>query len=159
MQKAVFPLLPAVLLVFILLGSGCTFGGGYADSTRSQKGDAIVQTARTQMGKPYKWGGDSPGEGFDCSGYVYWAYRQNGVSAPRNSSEQARAGREVGRKALRPGDIVIFSPRWQRSKHTGIYSGGGKFLHSPKKGSYIREDSIDAKHWIECFDSGRRLFD
>ena len=159
MRKAGVSLLLIVLLVSISLGSGCTFGGGYSDSMRSQKGDAIVQTARAQEGKPYRWGGSSPGEGFDCSGYVYWVYRQNGVKVPRNSSEQARAGREVGRKALRPGDVVVFSPRWQKSKHTGIYSGGGKFLHSPKKGSCIREDSIDAKHWIECFDSGRRLFD
>lgn len=150
-----------LLLVFsvLLLATGCTMSGSYADPTPSPKGDAIVKTARTQIGKPYKWGGTSPKTGFDCSGFVYWSYQQNGVKVPRNTADQAKAGRSVPRSGLRPGDIVVFSPRWQRSKHTGIYSGKGKFLHSPKTGSRLREDSIDAKHWIECFDNGRRLFD
>lgn len=144
----------------LLLNAGCTLSGSYvSDPTPSPKGNAIVNTARTQIGKPYKWGGTTPSTGFDCSGYVYWAYQQNGVKVPRSTGEQANAGKTVGRSALRPGDIVVFSPRWQASKHTGIYCGKGKFLHSPKSGSRIREEAIDAKHWIDCFDGGRRLFD
>jgi len=148
------------LFAVLLLGAGCTLSASYVpDPTPSPRGEAVVQSARTQIGKPYKWGGISPKTGFDCSGYVYWAYQQNGIKVPRSTADQAKVGRTVPRSGLRPGDIVVFSPRWQRSKHTGIYSGKGKFLHSPKTGSRIREDSIDAKHWIECFDNGRRLFD
>ncbi|MBQ4132193.1 MAG: C40 family peptidase [Desulfovibrionaceae bacterium] len=158
MSRSVSRLYVFAACCLLLLSTGCTLSGAhFEDGGSSAAGEAIVQTARTQLGKPYKWGGCSPRDGFDCSGYVYWVYQQHGIDVPRNSSGQADAGDEVGRSALRPGDIVVFSPRWQSGLHTGIYSGRGKFLHSPKTGSTIREDKITDSHWADCFVNGRRL--
>lgn len=147
------------VLCLLMLTVGCTLSGAYIEDGggSSAAGEAIVKTARAQLGQPYKWGGCSPSEGFDCSGYVYWVFRQHGIKVPRTSSGQAKAGSAVARSALRAGDIVVFAPKWQKGLHTGIYSGKGKFLHSPKTGSTIREDAVTDRHWANCFVSGRRL--
>ena len=145
------------LFCLLLSAAACTLSGAHIDGGSSVAGESLVRTARTQLGKAYKWGGCSPKDGFDCSGYVYWVYQQHGIKVPRHSSGQAKAGKSVGRSALRPGDIVVFSPRWQKGLHTGIYSGRGRFLHSPKTGSRVREDQITDQHWANSFVSGRRL--
>lgn len=152
-------LLIRMLFIFSLLsfGSGCTLSGGYDTERDGGKGYRIVKTARTQIGKPYKWGGSTPQKGFDCSGLVYWAYQQHGIKVPRVTIGQASVGRSVSRRELLPGDIVAFSPKWQRGKHTGIYTGRGKFIHSPKKGARVREESIDVAYWRNCFNNGRRV--
>lgn len=155
-QTILFRLL--FVLSLLIFGAGCTLGGGAYDTDWDDgKGNQIVKTARTQVGKPYKWGGSTPRAGFDCSGLVYWAYQQNDIKVPRMTKDQAYVGKEISRSALKPGDIVVFSPKWQKGKHTGIYSGRGKFIHSPKKGSRVREESMDINYWRKCFDSGRRV--
>ena len=146
-----------LLVLFLLFATGCTLSGSVDPAPYNPRGEAIVQTARAQVGKPYKWGGCSPKDGFDCSGYVFWVYQQHGIKVPRTSSDQARVGGQVARSALQPGDIVVFAPKWQSGLHTGIYSGKNRFLHSPKSGSRIREDKLSDKHWSDCFVSGRRV--
>lgn len=152
---------PLARLMFLL---GCALflagcGAARVDVPRGQpkKGWAVVRTARTQLGVPYKWGGSSPKEGFDCSGYVAWVYSRHDISLPRHTSAQARAGRKVARKNLRAGDIVVFSPPARKGgKHTGIYAGGGVFLHSPSSGSRVREDALKGV-WSTWFVEGRRV--
>ena len=119
-------------------------------------GDAIAATARSQLGKPYAKGGISPRSGFDCSGLVYWACAQNGVSVPRMTREQAKAGQCVKRSALRPGDIVVFKTSWT-GYHTGIYLGHGRFVHSPKPKTRVRIDSLQKEYWREHYVTGRRV--
>ncbi len=78
----------------------------------SGRAAAVVRTARTMIGAPYKWGGESPREGFDCSGLIWFSYRQHGITLPRVSWQQFSAGRAVSRSSLRPGDLVFTrSPR------------------------------------------------
>lgn len=143
------------LIVFLSLFSGCTFSGGGNTGFDSGKGEKIVQTARTVTGTPYCWGGASPSQGFDCSGYVFWVYKQHGYSLPRTAAEQARVGTSISRSNLKAGDIVVFSPSW--GKHTGIYTGRKTFLHSPKSGSKVREESLETPYWSRVFVGGRRV--
>ena len=118
-------------------------------------GTSVVRVARSQTGVPYRTGGTSPQRGFDCSGLIYWVYQQHGVAVPRVAKSQALFGNRVSAGALRPGDIVAF--RVNGDYHTGIYSGNGKFIHSPKAGSRVREESINTNYWSDRFVGGRRV--
>lgn len=139
--------------------SGCGFVNTAQDTgPTSVQAQRVVKTAYSQMGKKYRLGGASPGKGFDCSGLVYWAYRKNGVTVPRITTEQARAGRAVSSSQLRPGDIVVFrTGRSPRGLHTGIYAGDGAFIHSPRAGERVRMESLDIRYWKSKLITARRI--
>ncbi len=146
-----------IICLLLFLFAGCAGQQIVEDDSASrEKGLQIVKTARSMLGKPYCWGGESPSCGFDCSGYVCWVYNQHGYNLPRTAEEQASCGSSISRSNLRAGDIVVFRPSWF-SKHTGIYTGDNSFLHSPKSGSYIKEEPLDAPHWQKYFVEGRRI--
>jgi cell wall-associated NlpC family hydrolase len=121
--------------------------------------ESIVKVALLQIGKPYVWGGDSPGKGFDCSGLTWWVYRKNGIRIPRVSHQQRLAGRSIAKKDLRHGDLILFktNPRG-KSLHVGIYVGKGKFIHSPKSGAFVRVDSVSNPYWKRVYVCSRRVF-
>ncbi len=98
--------------------------------------DRVVNTALGAMGEPYRWGGTSTDEGFDCSGLVWYAYTTNGVSIPRVSRDQARAGQPIARDVsiLEPGDILLFANDGTRVTHVGMYVGKGRFIHATSSG-------------------------
>ncbi|MCL1889883.1 MAG: C40 family peptidase [Desulfovibrionaceae bacterium] len=132
-------------------------GNGYSQEARKATGSGgnIVSTARSQTGVPYRLGGTTPQKGFDCSGLVYWVYKQYGISVPRLAKAQASSGRQVSSVDLRPGDIVAF--RINGGYHTGIYSGNGNFIHSPRTGSRVREENLRNGYWSKRFIGGRRM--
>lgn len=117
-------------------------------------GSRVSNTALSAIGTRYVSGGTTPNKGFDCSGLVCWAYAQNGVSMPRTAREQSKVGSSVSKKSLRAGDLVVFKIRG--GMHTGIYTGKGKFVHSPSRGKTVREDKIDSIYWNDKFVAGRR---
>ena len=93
-----------------------------------------VQIANHLTGVPYRWGGASPRAGFDCSGLVQYVYGRVGIELPHHAAGQYGHGRRVSRGALRAGDLVFFSGLG----HVGIYAGGGKFIHAPRRGTTVR---------------------
>lgn len=105
------------------------FRSGAAD------GGAIVAAAVSQLGVPYVWGGTTPGVGLDCSGLTQYCYAQAGISIPRNSEDQASAGRRVPLSEAKPGDIL-----W-RPGHVAIYAGGDEYIHEPHTGDVCRRAS------------------
>jgi LysM repeat protein len=122
--------------------------------------ERIIKTAFTQLGRPYRYGGNSPDTGFDCAGFVQWTYAQNGISLPRSSGEQLGHGERISKDELRPGDIVIFR-RYigsARGTHAGIYLGNGKYIHSPRTGDSIRVDEAFDAHHGPRFIGARRVF-
>jgi cell wall-associated NlpC family hydrolase len=119
--------------------------------------NVVVCTARSQIGTRYKNGGASPDTGFDCSGFVAWVYGRHGVSIPRTTEAQAQAGRAVPPSRMRPGDLVVFIISRQQGMHTGIYSGDGKFIHSPSSGKSVREESVHSSYWKQRLLSARRI--
>lgn len=101
---------------------------------------AVVDAARSAIGKPYVWAATGP-NAFDCSGLVVWSFAQAGVRVPRTSQQQARAGQPVARADLQPGDIVIY---YANASHVGIYAGGGEVIHASTYGRPVAEVPIDA---------------
>ncbi|WP_425473063.1 C40 family peptidase [Vulcaniibacterium gelatinicum] len=143
------------------------FGGGLAglfaavpDEASDLNGriQGILSQAMTLLGTPYRWGGTSPERGFDCSGLVGYVFRTAlGIELPRVSREMARAGMPVDRAALIPGDLVFFKLRGQRIDHVGIYVGGGRFLHAPRRGRDVTVSSLDDGYWSRHFTLARRV--
>lgn len=121
-----------------------------ADSNR------LVKKAKSAIGTPYVSGGTQPG-GFDCSGLVKWAYNSVGVDVPRTAREQAAVGEKVRHvEDMRAGDIVAFRHP-KRGYHTGIYVGDGKFVHSPRKRSTVRINSLSDPYFSKTLLGARRV--
>ena len=115
----------------------------------------LVERAKTAIGTPYVRGGTSM-SGFDCSGFVQWAYKNVGVSLPRTAREQSVLGTPIDSDEMEAGDIVAFRhPR--RGYHTGIYIGDGKFIHSPRRGKSVEITSLSNPYFSSTFLGARRV--
>ena len=101
-------------------------------STASASAAGILATAKRYVGSHYRYGGESPTTGFDCSGFVQYVYAKHGVELPRTSRLQARAGEALPLtvEALQPGDLLLFSSSGTRVNHVAIYVGNNRILHS-----------------------------
>ncbi len=120
-------------------------------------GVRAASLAGEQVGRPYRWGGEAPGDGFDCSGLVFWTYGNLGVDLPRVVRQQKEVGRSVGGGDLRPGDLVFFAIDKGRVSHVGLYLGDSRFVHAPSSGSPVRVDSLDDPWWRERWTVSRRV--
>lgn len=98
-----------------------------------------IAAAKTQLGLPYKFGAESPGHDFDCSGLTQWAYRQAGINLPRIAAQQQAATTPITRAQAQPGDLVFYG---HPAHHVGIYLGGGKFIEAPHTGAKIKITGI-----------------
>ncbi len=113
------------------------------------------------VGTPYRWGGNTPAGGFDCSGLVDYIYRTaTGIKLPRTSHDMASMdARKVRRMTqLASGDLVFFDIGGAIS-HVGVYVGKGRFVHAPNSGGTVRLDDIDGPYWGDHFAYGKRVLD
>ncbi len=112
----------------------------------------IVRTARSFLGVPYRWGGTSSAEGFDCSGFSMTVYQLNGLNMPRSSKAQWEAGMPIDRDQLSKGDLVFFDPTGSGEvSHVGIYLGENNIIHAPGWGKKIRIDSLSKGYYRRHF--------
>lgn len=107
--------------------------------------ETAAATARTFVGTPYRYGGTGP-DGFDCSGLVYYSFRQAGVRVPRTSADQYRATRSVRLSDAHAGDLVFFRLE-DKVSHVGIYLGNAEFVHAPSHGGTVRIESLDNEYF------------
>lgn len=116
--------------------------------------------AMGMVGIRYKYGGNTPEHGLDCSGLVRYVFMQAwGAELPRTSEEISRVGETVDKNDLRPGDLVFYNTLRRGFSHVGIYLGDNKFVHSPSAGSSIRIESMDLNYWKKRFNGARRISD
>jgi cell wall-associated NlpC family hydrolase len=94
----------------------------------------ITQTASKYLGVPYKWGGNNPKTGIDCSAFIQQVYAQHGVKIPRTTYDQFKTGQAVGLTQLQPGDAVFTRPGKAGPNHVGLYIGNGQIQESPHTG-------------------------
>ena len=119
----------------------------------------MVITAMNFLGVPYKRGGNSEDDGFDCSGFTRHIFEMSlGLVLPRRSDEQASAPGflQVARDDLKPGDLVFFNTLKRTFSHVGIYIGEGKFIHSPRTGGVVRVEDMRFAYWNTRFTGARR---
>lgn len=109
------------------------------------------------VGTPYRYGGNTPQGGFDCSGLVGYVYRDAaGVELPRSSREIAAIkAPKVSLRQLASGDLVFFGRG--EVDHVGIYVGEGRFVHAPNRGGTVRLDRLDGPYWKDTFLHARRV--
>lgn len=114
------------------------------------------------VGTPYRWGGNTPDSGFDCSGLIGYVYRgAAGIDLPRTTQEMSNLrGPNVRRHALQPGDLVFFATNGgRRVSHAGIYVGQDRFVHAPSSGGTVRLDSLTASYWQKSYLGAKRVLD
>lgn len=118
----------------------------------------FANAALNYLGVKYRYGGNAPTSGFDCSGLVtYVAEKSLGLKLPRQSAEMARLGQNVHRNDLQKGDLVFFNTSGKRYSHVGIYLGDNKFVHAPRTGSVVRIESMNIAYWKKRYNGARRL--
>ncbi len=145
--------IPMLFVICFFLGA-C----GSKSSGNFTVGQKVAKTAHSQIGKDYVFGGASPQKGFDCSGLIWWAYKEHGITVPRVTKDQATTGKKISSSNAKPGDIVVFKPSHSSSAlHTGLYLGANKFIHSPRTGAEIRIESINNSYWKPKLKSVRRV--
>jgi cell wall-associated NlpC family hydrolase len=119
-------------------------------------GAAIVQTAETLLGAPYREGGSLP-DGFDCSGLVNYVFARHGIAVPRDVRRQATAGVPVARPDILPGDVLLFATTGSGPTHVGIAIDGSRFIHAPKSGAVVRVESLASNYWSTHLVGARRI--
>ena len=112
----------------------------------------VVGIAMQYLGIPYRYGGESPSTGFDCSGFTMYVFSRVGVSIPRTVSTQYGVGVPVSRSELQPGDLVFFNGLG----HVGIYVGGNQFIHSPHTGDVVKISSLTG-YYSSAWVGARRI--
>jgi cell wall-associated NlpC family hydrolase len=122
----------------------------------------VLATADRYVGTRYRYGGESPAEGFDCSGFVQFVYGRYGVELPRTSSQQAGAGRAAPREiaALEPGDLMFFASEGHGVDHVAIYAGDGRIIHASSGAGSVRYDGLDTDRgewFLRRFVTSRRV--
>lgn len=122
-----------------------------SEGTGSSLGKSIVAKAKQYLGVPYKWGGTSP-SGFDCSGFVYYVLRSQGINANRTLAVMVKQGKEVSKSELEPGDIVFFNNTYKSGiSHVGIYVGDGQFIHAPSSGKVVSYADLHSDYYTAHF--------
>jgi cell wall-associated NlpC family hydrolase len=104
----------------------------------------VLATGERYLGTRYRYGGDTPASGFDCSGLVQYVFGRNGVALPRTSRQQATAGYPLAARvdSLKPGDLMLFSSKGIRIDHVAIYVGNNRMLHSSAGAGKVLYDDL-----------------
>jgi len=130
----------------------------FLDDSNTSIAQEVVLNAMSLKGIKYKYGGSSPETGFDCSGFVNYVYsKAANIKLPRTSRGISRLGSAVSRGALKAGDLIFFNTAKREFSHVGIYVGDGKFIHSPRTGSFVRVESMQTSYWTNRFNGAKRL--
>ena len=151
MQRLALALLALLLAACATPARSPEYGSG-ADMNE------VALYAMSLADTPYRYGGNSAENGFDCSGFVQHVYLNTlGMKLPRTSQEMSRMGLNLELGELRPGDLVFFNTRRRPFSHVGIYVGEDRFVHSPSSGRAIMVSSMRDDYWRNRYNGARRV--
>jgi cell wall-associated NlpC family hydrolase len=160
-------------IIFLTIAVGLSFAGSaraddepplllQESTTLQQPAAAPVETtldkALDLLGIRYRWGGNKPETGFDCSGFVRHVFQEGlGLDLPRSARDQSRTGEPVAKDQLQPGDLVFFNTMRRAFSHVGIYLGDDLFVHAPHRGGRVRVEDMSGRYWTKRFNGARRV--
>ncbi len=155
-----------IFICTLLFLAGCsTFGSKSNQAKVAQfKQDTSVGTEGISIAAiglldvPYRYGGNTPKGGFDCSGLIVYVYNKTaGIKLPRTIAQMSTQGIGIENGPLAPGDLVFFNTTGEKYSHAGIYVGQGRFVHAPSAGGTVRLDYITSPYWAAKFTEARRI--
>ena len=161
-----------IILRLLLLGlfallSACASDGPREESSSSAAdvyfspvAEDVLIRAIGLVGTPYRYGGNTPISGFDCSGLIGYVYRDAaGITLPRSTREMSgMRAPAIPRNALQPGDLLFFATAGGRAvSHAGIYVGEGRFVHAPSSGGTVRLDALSSAYWAKSYLNAKRV--
>ena len=118
----------------------------------------VAQFALGLIGVEYRYGGETPERGLDCSGLIRYVFQEvTGVTLPRTARELSLIGENVHLDQLRAGDLVFFNTRRFAFSHVGLYLGDNRFIHAPARGREVEITTLSASYWQKHFNGARRL--
>ncbi|WP_313202700.1 C40 family peptidase [Pseudomonas sp.] len=132
----------------------------YSQPEGSPLADDVLMRAIGLVGTPYRWGGNTPDSGFDCSGLIKYVYRDAaGISLPRSTREMiVMRAPTVDINSLQSGDLVFFATGGgSQVSHAGIYVGEGRFVHAPRTGGTVRLDYLSNSYWAKAYLQAKRV--
>ncbi|XZG71282.1 C40 family peptidase [Chitinibacteraceae bacterium HSL-7] len=129
-----------------------------ADAESTAAAQELLLQAMGLLGVQYKWGGNDPQSGLDCSGFVRYVFQNAmNIALPHNALQMSQMGRDIARDDLKPGDLVFFNTLGRAFSHVGIYMGDGRFIHSPRAGKSVRVEEINLSYWKTRWNGARRV--
>jgi cell wall-associated NlpC family hydrolase len=129
-----------------------------ASKNWSSKAQEVMMQALSLTGIQYKYGGNSPDTGFDCSGFVRYVFNQAAkITLPPTARAISQLGTTVKKEELQPGDLVFFNTLKSAFSHVGIYMGNNKFIHSPRSGASVRVESMESSYWSSRYNGAQRI--
>ena len=136
--------------------SNSSSSGRRSSGSQDEAGD-LIMNAMSLIGLSYRFGGNSPTQGLDCSGFMQYIFKRSmGITLPRTSAEMATVGQQVDRANLKPGDMVFFGSGG-RVSHVGMYIGNDRFIHAPRTGRDIEITSMNGSYWKSRYITARRV--
>ena len=157
-------LVSAALHVPLAIGAEHPADRSLADAARASLASVVDGTrevglfALSLVGIEYRYGGETPDRGLDCSGLIRYVFQElTGVTLPRTAQELSRLGKRVTTRELEPGDLVFFNTRRFPNSHVGIYLGGDRFIHAPSRGGEVGVAMFSDRYWQKRYNGARRL--
>ena len=145
-------LIATVIVSFVLTTS---LFAGTADAS-GVNANQLVASAKSVMGVKYRSGGTTTA-GFDCSGYITYVFKKQGISLPRTSGGMYATGKSVSKANLQVGDLVFFNTSGKGVSHAGIYIGNGKFAHSASSKGVSIASINDPYYWGKRYVGAKRV--
>lgn len=140
-----------------------SFATGLATATNlfeqaSSTVQEVLISALALTGTPYKYGGNSPETGFDCSGFVRYVFQQAAnLTLPHGARAISQLGKSIPVDQLQPGDLVFFNTLKSAFSHVGIYIGDNRFVHAPSSGGGVHVVNMSDAYWAKRFNGARRI--
>ncbi|OHD69540.1 MAG: hypothetical protein A2W19_00590 [Spirochaetes bacterium RBG_16_49_21] len=146
-MKSSISILAVVIFCCILLPANAEPGSG---SSQEALRMSIVNTAKKYLGIRYNYGGMNEA-GFDCSGFVRFVYKRNGIILPRTTAGQFEQGTKIDLAQASAGDLVFFKIDGEKISHVGIVINTREFIHAPSTGKQVTIEKIDTEYWRKRF--------
>lgn len=165
LASARLPLLCATVLLLAACASGPPSRHGALPRTPGEPMidpsaglEEISIQAMSLVGTPYRYGGNTPDAGFDCSGLVrYVVSRAANVNLPRTTEAMGTRGTALDRSEVASGDLVFFNTTGRANSHVGIYVGQNRFVHAPSTGGTVRLEDMGKSYWASRYNGARRV--